>query len=469
MLLLKIILWVLLICVAVTIISCVFAGCIMLSQYYKKEKVDWDFIRGAVIIVPGLFIVGVFELQDYISAVYKAGGFSEYYRKKREKEEAEKRKKEEYERITLAYKNGEIKREELPRDEDGIKTFEFNGDIAASELKDLIYVENEYNEVLNDFFIRHGHIYFKHGMRVLYMPKLLNDIGQKELVEYRSPDIDANGLHFPVDSISLFDDLAYPEDAQQLKHGVIGWYGGQTNHGAEFLSGHYFHLEEGDDESILLQLETIVKNWFNHHNAGLYYTDKKKRPQEGSSNEFADSEFWKVIDNDEVAILIQEVRERVARLHQYGVPEKLLIKMLEVKPQLSRMVITKDYRIILPDYKNMEINMEPLNKAVYLLFLRHPEGIVFKFLPDYEQELLDIYAKLKPFGINDRARKSINDVCNPCLNSINEKCARIRGAFISQFDESLAKHYFITGVWSGAKTIKLSRELVIWEEEGQSV
>jgi len=36
--------------------------------------------------------------------------------------------------------------------------------------------------------------------------------------------------------------------------------------------------------------------------------------------------------------------------------------------RLSRLVITKDGRIMLPDYYGMEIKMEPLVKAVYLLF-----------------------------------------------------------------------------------------------------
>ena len=111
----------------------------------------------------------------------------------------------------------------------------------------------------------------------------------------------------------------------------------------------------------------------------------------------------------------------------------------------------------------MEITMEPFNKSVFLLFLKHPEGIVFKYLPDYRKELAEIYQKIKPFGLNDRAIRSIEDVTNPCLNSINEKCARIRGAFISQFDEDLAKHYYIDG-WRGeAKKIDLPRDLVIWE------
>ena len=111
----------------------------------------------------------------------------------------------------------------------------------------------------------------------------------------------------------------------------------------------------------------------------------------------------------------------------------------------------------------MEIKMEPLVKATYLLFLRHPEGIIFKYLPDYREELADIYQRIKPFGLNERALRSIEDVTNPCLNSINEKYARIRGAFISKFDERLAKNYYIFGSRGEPKKITLPRELVTWE------
>ena len=92
-------------------------------------------------------------------------------------------------------------------------------------------------------------------------------------------------------------------------------------------------------------------------------------------------------------------------------------------------------------------------KAVYVLFLHHPEGIVFKCLPDFRRELADIYQKIKPLGLNERAIRSIEDVTNPYLNSINEKCARIRGAFISQFDENLAQHYYINGMRGEVKKI----------------
>ena len=66
-------------------------------------------------------------------------------------------------------------------------------------------------------------------------------------------------------------------------------------------------------------------------------------------------------------------------------------------------------------------------------------------MPDYREELTQIYVKLKPYGLNNRVVQSIEDVTNPLLNSINEKCARIRGAFVGQFDDRMAKYYYIDG------------------------
>ena len=107
--------------------------------------------------------------------------------------------------------------------------------------------------------------------------------------------------------------------------------------------------------------------------------------------------------------------------------------------------------------------MEPMTKAVYLLYLSHPEGIAFKHLPDYRRELADIYNRIKPLGLNDRVLKSIEDVTNPLLNSINEKCSRVKAAFLPLVDASLVDHYYIIGKGGEEKKIILPRNLVIWE------
>lgn len=161
--------------------------------------------------------------------------------------------------------------------------------------------------------------------------------------------------------------------------------------------------------------------------------------------------------------LLEDMNVRAQKLRNKGLNEWTFRGLFKTKAQLSRLIITKDYRILLPEYNDIEVKMEPLVKAVYLLFLKHPEGILFKGLTDYREELLDIYKKLKPMGLNKRTIQSIEDVTNPLLNSINEKCARIRSAFVKEFDESLAKNYYVTGERGEAKKITLPRDLVIWE------
>ena len=131
--------------------------------------------------------------------------------------------------------------------------------------------------------------------------------------------------------------------------------------------------------------------------------------------------------------------------------------------KLSRLTIAKDGTILLADYQK-EVKMEPIVKAVYLLFLKHPEGIAFKYLPDYRKELTDLYQKIKPFGLTEKAIRSIEDVTNPLLNSINEKCSRIRAAFLPEVDSTLLEQYIVTGKSGEEKKITLPRDLVVWEE-----
>ena len=160
--------------------------------------------------------------------------------------------------------------------------------------------------------------------------------------------------------------------------------------------------------------------------------------------------------------LVKEVKERVQKLKEYGMNEQEITSLIHTNQPVLTLTISKNYRIFLGD-NHIEVHMEPLVKAVYLLFLSHPEGIVFKNLPDYRKELTKIYAEVRPWGLTNRALQSIEDVTNPLLNSINEKCARIRKAFANALDSKAADPYIIKGMRGGIKKIALPRELVVWE------
>mgnify|MGYP006935972730 CR=1 FL=1 len=162
------------------------------------------------------------------------------------------------------------------------------------------------------------------------------------------------------------------------------------------------------------------------------------------------------------SILLGEMKEMVRKLRSYGVGDADIEAVMHEDEVLPNLIITDNFRIFIGENRR-EVHMEPLVKSVYVLFVKHPEGIIFKDLPDYRMEVTYIYSKIRPWGLTDRALHSIEDVTNPLLNSINEKCARIRKAFVTMLDSKIAEKYYINGTRGKVKRISLPRELIIWE------
>ena len=171
----------------------------------------------------------------------------------------------------------------------------------------------------------------------------------------------------------------------------------------------------------------------------------------------------KELEQFHCSILLDEVKEKVRKLKAYGVEDADIVAAMNEEDLFPQLIVTENYKIVLADGANTEVKMEPIVKAIYLLFLSHPEGIVLKCLPDYRTELTKIYLLLRPTGMTDRVEKSIKDVTNPTQNSINEKCARIRKLFASLLPQSVARYYSISGKRGESKKIDLVRANVIWK------
>lgn len=176
--------------------------------------------------------------------------------------------------------------------------------------------------------------------------------------------------------------------------------------------------------------------------------------------------------------LSKEIKDKIDALKFLGY-ENILVKSIlnnikgyEIKKKerpdnpfgkkISSIVITQNFKIYLPDYNNIEIKFPALSKALYLLFLRHPEGIILKHLSDHKSELLKIYQAISLRISYSEAIASVEDMINPLSNSVNEKASRIKSAFVKLFSEDIARYYYITGKRGNKKAITLKRSLVDW-------
>lgn len=184
--------------------------------------------------------------------------------------------------------------------------------------------------------------------------------------------------------------------------------------------------------------------------------------------------------------VVSELQALVAELQVAGRMDLLLkaigasgleeLKIEAARNGLSRLRITRDYRFLLMDRGNQEIDLQPVHKAVYLLFLAHPEGIEFKHLADYREELTTYYMRTARMMDKQRIEEGVAHLVDPFDNAINEKCSRIKSVINGLMDEYSACYYIISNhtrkhinnssrIWyERLKVITLPRELVVMDE-----
>ena len=149
-----------------------------------------------------------------------------------------------------------------------------------------------------------------------------------------------------------------------------------------------------------------------------------------------------------------------------NIMESLRVKMLfsqnfKQSVPLSKLVIDNRKRIFLPDFGNIEIKLRPLEKTLFFLYLRHPDGIGLSFLCDYKNELYDIYTSLSSIGDLHEMRNRIDEMVNITSNSAVEKISKIKAAFVKAIGDELAKSYYIKGGNGEVKKVELDRKLLI--------
>lgn len=220
----------------------------------------------------------------------------------------------------------------------------------------------------------------------------------------------------------------------------------------------FFKIELPKDGDIM----PIVRKYLGSVGSGRYYSLATKEELERSVEGKPADERFEI----DIYLIGQEIKERIEQLRSKGLSSLAIRKLIgEDADKPGKLLIDRHNRLILTDFGNKEIKLEPLQKAVYFLFLRHPEGIYFKNLGDYREELEAIYREITGRTDLSGIQDSITKLTDPLDNSINEKCARIKNAFVSEFRKELAQWYFIDGKRGEKKTIKLPRELVTWESK----
>ena len=166
-------------------------------------------------------------------------------------------------------------------------------------------------------------------------------------------------------------------------------------------------------------------------------------------------------EDDELRKLEQERKEALERIkyeiinyiaRYHDDPKDLMAELLRGKVVVGapgRVLINGDMKIVLPEYDEMEISMPAMCRTLYILFMKkrkQGKGIVLKNIDEYRDEIVDIYGLVKPGANDERVQQTVDNLCNPMSESLNQMISRINSCIRSVItDQNLARDYCISG------------------------
>ena len=356
----------------------------------------------------------------------------------------------------------------------------------------VLYFENEKNVEVNKYLIKkYNSLNSKlqeKGMQLVYIPLIKKDslINNDciDYLKYSQPDIFHKENNNNQDLISEVINEINIFNFYQLIGEIFGIntsyspclihsvdVDNEMNSSREFKYSIYFIDLKEIDKSIDFYVRNvsikISKIYFSLSNNKKEYDADDEFSKDGNILSQKTLDYLnalKKIDNNKILVsslvyIIKNLSKNNPELKQL-INSKLYNTVQNAPAQISRLSIDKQYNIFLTDYNNTEIKLTPLPKTVFLFLLNYPEGMMFKDLSKYRKELFEIYTKVGNRLDIDVINKSIDELININSNSINEKCSRIKEAFVTVIDTHFAENYYVTGGRNNVKRIKLDRSLV---------
>ncbi len=168
------------------------------------------------------------------------------------------------------------------------------------------------------------------------------------------------------------------------------------------------------------------------------------------------ADYGGMLDGMEAAqlmALMVMVQERLKRL---GVGVERLAEPVEL-------FIDKNYNIRMSGADGQILNLRPLVKTLFILFLKHPEGILLKQRDAFRVELEEIYGVISPNTDRDDVKARVARLVDLEDNSFSEKASVLNAQLKELLPDEIAGEYQIKGHNGCPRKIRLNPLLVHWE------
>ena len=158
----------------------------------------------------------------------------------------------------------------------------------------------------------------------------------------------------------------------------------------------------------------------------------------------------------ELLVLMEKVQKRLTEL---GVRAEAA----PVDDTQINLFIDKKFTIRMDCPDGRVIPLRPLVRSLFILFLRHPEGILLKQRDLYREELEQIYSVISPNTAQEDVQARIGRMVNLQDNSFSEKASVLNARLEALLPQRMADRCKIRGSNGHIRRISLPPLWIHWE------
>ena len=146
--------------------------------------------------------------------------------------------------------------------------------------------------------------------------------------------------------------------------------------------------------------------------------------------------------DEDAASIVAQIKTLLRQLRTKGATEKEIDSLL-ADQQPGRAYINTQGKLVLPDEGGVQIKLTPMERTLYILFLRYPDGINADELWRYWDELCKIYGSQMIYDDKDLIEDAVEGICDEEKVTWYTNVSRIKKKVSDKLGKRAAEQYII--------------------------
>ena len=163
--------------------------------------------------------------------------------------------------------------------------------------------------------------------------------------------------------------------------------------------------------------------------------------------------------DEDAASIVAQIKNLLGQLRVKGISNKEIDTLLTLEQKPGRAYINTQGMLVLPDECGAQIKLTPMERTLYILFLRYPSGINADELWRYWDELCKIYGSQMIYDDKDLIEDAVEGICDEEKVTWYTNVSRIKRKITDKLGKRAAEQYIIRRGEDGLYRIKASAML----------